>query len=44
MRYFIDFQKNVMFIYVSCETREEITDYVYFKRRFLFLYGSVYLR
>jgi len=27
----LDFQKNVMLIYVSCETYEQITDHLYFK-------------
>ena len=33
-----------MFICVSCETREQTTDYLYFKLRSLFLRGSVYSR
>jgi len=40
----LDFQKNVMLIYVSCETLEQITDYLYFKLRSLFLHGSIYSR
>ena len=40
----LDFQKNVMLIYVSCETPERITDYLYFKLRSLFLHGSIYSR
>jgi len=39
---YADFQKNVMLIYVSCETPEQITDYLYFKLRSLFLHGSIY--
>jgi len=26
----LDFQKNVMLMYVSCETPEQITDYLHF--------------
>jgi len=33
-----------MLIYVLCETPEQITDYLYFKLRSLFLHGSVYSR
>jgi len=33
-----------MLIYVSCETPEQITDYLYFKLRSLFLHGSIYSR
>jgi len=33
-----------MLIYVSCETPEQITDYLYFKLRFLVLHGSIYSR
>jgi len=40
----LDFQKNVMLIYVSCESPEQITDYLYFKLRSLLLHGSVYSR
>jgi len=40
----LDFQKNVILIYVSCETPEQITDYLYFKLKSLFLHGSVYSR
>jgi len=40
----LDFQKNVMLIYVSCEKPEQITDYLYFKRMSLFLHGSIYSR
>jgi len=40
----LDFQKNVMLIYVSCETWEQITDYLYFKLSSLLLHGSVYSR
>jgi len=40
----LDFQKNVMLIYVSGETPEQITDYFYFKLRSLFLHGSFYSR
>jgi len=40
----LDFQKNVMLMYVSCETYEQITDYLYFKLRSLLLHGSVYSR
>ena len=40
----LDFQINVMLIYVSCETYEQITDYLYFKLSSLLLHGSVYSR
>jgi len=40
----LDFQKNVMLIYVSCETYEQITDYLYLKLKSLLLHGSVYSR
>ena len=30
-----------MLTYVSCETPEQITDYLYFKLRALFLRGSI---
>jgi len=33
-----------MLICVSSETPEQITDYLYFKLRSLFLHGSVYSR
>jgi len=33
-----------MLIYVSCETPEQSTDYLYFKLKSLFLYVSIYLR
>jgi len=33
-----------MLIYVSCETYEQITDYLYFKLSSLLLHGSVYSR
>jgi len=33
-----------MLIYVSCETPEQITDYLYFKLRSLFLHGLMYSR
>jgi len=33
-----------MLIYVSCETPEQSTDYLYFKLRSLFLCGSIYSR
>jgi len=33
--YILDFHKNVMLIYVSCEPPEQITDYLYFKLRSL---------
>jgi len=33
-----------MLIYVSCETPEQITGYLSFKLRSLFLRGSVYSR
>jgi len=33
-----------MLIYVSCETPEQITDYLYFKLRSLFLHGLIYSR
>jgi len=39
-----DFQKNVVLIYVSCQTPEQITDYFYFKVRSLYLHGSIYSR
>jgi len=38
-RIILDFQKNVMLIYVS--RAEQITDYLYCKLRSLFLHGSV---
>jgi len=38
-RIILDFQKNVMLIYVS--RAEQITDYLYRKLRSLFLHGSV---
>jgi len=31
-----------MLIYVSCETPEQITDYLHFKLRSMFLHGSMY--
>jgi len=33
-----------MLIYVLCETPEQSTDYLYFKRRSLFPLGSIYAR
>ena len=33
-----------MLIYVSCETPEQSTDYLYFKLRSLLLCGSIYSR
>jgi len=33
-----------MFIYVFCETPEQITDYLYFELRSLFLHDSIYSR
>jgi len=38
----LDFQKNVMSIYVSCDTPEQVTDYLHFELRSLFLHGSLY--
>ena len=40
--HYFRFKKNVTLINVSCETPEQITDYLYFKLRSLFLHGSVY--
>jgi len=31
-----------MLIYASCETPEQITDYLHFKLKSLFLHGSMY--
>jgi len=33
-----------MLSYVSCETPKQITDYLYFMLRSLFLHGSIYTR
>jgi len=33
-----------LLIYVSCETPEQITDYLYFELRSLLLHGSMYSR
>jgi len=33
-----------MLIYVSCEPPEQVTDYLCFKLRSLFLHGSIYSR
>jgi len=41
MHYF-RFSQSVMLIYVSCETPEQTTDYLYFELRSLFLHGSIY--
>ena len=38
-----NFLRTVLF-YVSCETPEQITEYLYFKLRSLFLHGSIYSR
>jgi len=43
MHYF-RFSKNVMLVYVSCESPEQITDYLYFELRSLCLHGSIYSR
>jgi len=39
---FLDFHKNVMLIYVSCETPEQITDYCILNWVPLFLHGWIY--
>jgi len=42
--HYLTFEKNVVLIYVSCESPEQISDGLYFELRSLFLHGSMYSR